>query len=268
MTAEGVRAWKEASFAGAPYVWVDLGRHSYIQGLRPALRAFDGSWKVRGLGNREGAYPDHSSRPPSSYIYLDVGNDFVFGAAVEVWLTVEYFDKGSDGWFVEYDGTSGAYTKSDTVRLMDSKKWKRKTFRLRDAFFGGRQNHGADLRLGDDYAVDKTANFFGRVWVSKTAPANKPPALIRVPDVETVPHRTVEIPLVSDDPDGQALTLTVDPPVRFARIVSKPGGARVLELRPDERDSRSCPYKVTVLATDDGTPALSDAMTVQVLVKY
>ena len=126
----------------------------------------------------------------------------------------------------------------------------------------------ANENLGDDYAVDKTANFFGRVWVSKTAPANRPPALIRVPDVETVPHRTVEIPLVTSDPDGQALTLTVDPPVRFARIVDKPGGARVLEIRPDERDSRACPYKVTVLATDDGTPALSDAMTVQVLVRY
>lgn len=268
MTAEGIRLWKEADFSRAPLVWTDLGRSPYVSGLRPALRVLDGSWRVCNRGNREGAYPDHNSHPPSSFIYFDVGNDFLYAAVREVWLTVEYYDRGSDGWFIQYDGQAGRYTKSATVKLTDSRKWKRKTFRFRDAYFGGRQNYGADFRIGDDFENDHRVNFFGRVWVSKTAHSNKPPALIRAADIEIIPHRLVEIPLITSDPEGQAVSLALDPPVRFARIVSKPEGAFVLELHPDEQDSRSRPYRVTVLATDSGTPALSDAMTVQVTVKF
>jgi hypothetical protein len=268
MTAVGVRRWKDADFSTAPYVWMDFGRYPYVKGLRPALRTQDGSWKVRNLGNREGAYPDHASKPPSSFLYLDVGNDFIYAQASEVWVTVEYYDKGTDGWSLEYDGVSGPYTKTETVKLTDSKKWKRKTLRLPDAYFGGRQNYAADLRIGDDYAVDQKVNFFGRVWISKAAPSNKPPALIRFEDVELIPHKIVEIPLITSDPDGQALTLNVDPPVPFAEIMATPAGAIVLQLHPDENDRRGCPYRITVLVTDNGTPPLSDAVTFLAKVKY
>jgi hypothetical protein len=147
-------------------------------------------------------------------------------------------------------------------------KWRRKTLRLPDAFFGGRQNYGADLRIGDDFAVDKRVNYFGRVWISKSAPSNKQPAVIRIEDVEVVPNKIVEIPLITSDPEGQAVELTLDPPFRFAEILAKADGSRVLQLHPDSNDSRNWPYRLTVLATDTGMPALSDAATFLVKVKF
>ena len=267
MTAEGIRLWKEADFSQTFYVWLDLGRYPYVQGLRPALRAQDGAWRVRNLGNREGAYPEHAGKL-SGFIYLDVGNEFVYAAPSEVWATVEFYDSGTDGWHLEYDGVSNPYAKTETVQLTDTLKWRRKTLRLPDAFFGGRQNYGADLRIGDDFAVDKRVNYFGRVWISKSAPSNKQPAVIRIEDVEVVPNKIVEIPLITSDPEGQAVELTLDPPYRFAEILAKADGSRVLQLHPDSNDSRNWPYRLTVLATDTGTPALSDAATFLVKINF
>jgi hypothetical protein len=267
ITAEGIRRWKEADFSKTSFVWTDLGRFPYVRGLRPALRAQDGAWRVRNLGNREGAYPEHGGKL-SGFIYLDVGNEFIYAAPREVWVTVEYYDGGTDGWHLEYDGVPNPYTRTETVPLTDTKKWRRKTFCLPDAFFGGRQNYGADLRIGDDFAADKRINYFGRVWIWKSTPSNKQPALIRIDDVELVPNEIVEIPLITSDPDGQAVGLTLDPPFRFAKILAKPDGSRVLQLHPNPNDSRHLPYRVTVLATDNGTPALSDAATFLVKVKF
>jgi hypothetical protein len=267
LTAEGIRRWKAADYSSAPYVWIDYGRFPYAGGLRPALNALEGTWKARILGNREGVYPDHASKPSSSFLYLDVSNEFISARASEVWITVEYFDRGTDGWTLEYDGVADPYTKAGTVTLTDTGKWRRKTIHLRDAFFGGGQNYGADFRIGDDLAVDGRINYFGRVWVSKAALSNKQPALIWIGDVETAPNRVAEIPLITSDPEGQPVSLTLDPPLPFTQILAAPGGNSVLQLQAGFGDSRLCPYRLRIIATDSGTPPLSDAITILVRVR-
>jgi hypothetical protein len=106
----------------------------------------DGAWLVTTLAGREAAYPDVTTTPTSHFIYLDVNNDFAFATPSDVWVTVEYFDGGTDQWSFQYDSLSDHYTQTESVILQDTGQWKRHTFHLADAYFGGRQAGGADLR--------------------------------------------------------------------------------------------------------------------------
>ena len=96
---------------------------------------------------REAAYPDHTTTPPSYYIYLDVNNAFVNAEPTELWVTVEYYDGGADRWRLDYDSVDEPYLSTTPVVLQNTGQWKRHTFYLPDAYFGGRQNFSFTLFL-------------------------------------------------------------------------------------------------------------------------
>lgn len=264
LTAENVLRWKAADFSSADSIWLDLGAHPYQQGLRPAFNFPDGAWLVTTLAGREAAYPDVTTTPTSHFIYLDVNNAFANATFSDVWVTVEYFDGGTDQWSFQYDSLSDAYTQTESVILQNTGQWKRHTFHLTDAYFGGRQAGGADLRLTDNYWVDGLINYFGRIWISKTASDNQAPDLAGLDDMASMVGQVLEIPVSSTDPDGDSISLTLERDIDFVTLTDHGDGTGVLRIAPTWSDLQPCPYQIRILATDNGNPALVDAISLQV----
>jgi hypothetical protein len=83
------------------------------------------------------------------YIYFDVDDKFAFaGNRTAVSIDVDYYDLGTGSITLQYDSTAGgAYKTAGSVTLGNKDTWKQATFTLTDAYFGNRQNNGADFRL-------------------------------------------------------------------------------------------------------------------------
>jgi hypothetical protein len=114
--------------------------------------------------------------------------------------------------------------------------WMIHTFNLSDAYFANRQNLGADLRIADNPGGSGSAvNYFGRVWISKAAPAGiRPPSIAPLDDVTLRPGDTLDIPLSASDPGGLPIALSLASAPGFASLRDT-GGARFLHLH------RLCP---------------------------
>jgi hypothetical protein len=264
LTAENVLRWKATDFGSAGSIWLDFGEHPYQQGLQPAFNFPDGAWLVTTLAGREAAYPDVTTTPTSHFIYLDVNNAFAHATPSDVWVTVEYFDGGTDQWSFQYDSLSDPYAQTESVMLQNTGQWKRHTFHLTDATFGGHEAGGADLRLADNYWVDGLINYFGRIWISKSAPGNQAPDLAGLNDVELMVGQVLEIPVSTTDPDGDSISLTLDRDIDFATLTDNGDGTGVLRLAPTWSDVQPCPHSMRIIAADTGNPALADAVFLQV----
>ncbi len=155
------------------------------------------------------------------------------------------------------------YTETLLVHLQNSGFWRKHTFHLTDAYFGGRQNEGADLTLTDLAWADGKSNYFGRVWIAKSASLNRVPDLIVPNRAMAILDQLVEIPISATDADGQPITLKLDRGVDFATLLDYGDGRGMLRLALSEADVHPCLYRVRLLATDSGNPPLSDAATIE-----
>jgi hypothetical protein len=83
------------------------------------------------------------------YMYFNVDDEFAFeGDRPIVAIDVDYYDLGSATLTLEYDSIgNGAYTSAGSFTLGNKDTWKQFTFYLNDAYFGNRQNNGADFRI-------------------------------------------------------------------------------------------------------------------------
>ena len=83
------------------------------------------------------------------YMYFNVDDAFAFeGNRPVVAIDVDYYDLGSATLTLQYDSIGdGAYKNAGSVTLGNKDTWKQHTFYLDDAYFGNRQNNGADFRL-------------------------------------------------------------------------------------------------------------------------
>ncbi|NSW57664.1 MAG: hypothetical protein HPY44_16760 [Armatimonadetes bacterium] len=82
-------------------------------------------------------FADDAALPPGDY---------------DLEAVVDYFDRGTGRFMIEYDSTSGdsiedRYRDSAPVSLTDSGQWRTATLALPGARLAGRQNAGADLRI-------------------------------------------------------------------------------------------------------------------------
>ena len=173
---------------------------------------------------------------------MNVNDAFIYATPTEVWVTVEYFDEGTDDqWALDYDSISNPYAPSETVYLQDTGEWKRHTFHLTDAYFGGRESSGADLRLADNGWIDGQANYFGRVWISKEAPDNQAPNLAGLDDVELMVGQVLDIPVSATDPDADPLLLSLDRALDFISLIDNGDGTGTLHLAPTWDDTSGEP---------------------------
>lgn len=83
------------------------------------------------------------------YMYFNVDDAFAFeGNRPVIAIDVDYYDLGSGTLTLQYDSIGdGFYKNGGSVTLGNKDTWNQYTFYLEDAFFGNRQNNGADFRL-------------------------------------------------------------------------------------------------------------------------
>jgi parallel beta-helix repeat protein len=91
------------------------------------------------------------------YMQFNIDDTFVFQSSPtsQAQIEVEYFDKGTDTFNIQYDATSGGpdgdgrFKETDVVVKTDSRAFKTTIFQLDDAYFGNRIN-GGDFRINDN----------------------------------------------------------------------------------------------------------------------
>jgi len=265
LTAKYIKQWKAAASQPPKSVWLDFCRDPLIRGINPVSSSPDGAWKTKKKHNRDAAYPAIKSSDPSYYIYLDLRDDFIHAQKNEVWITVDYLDEGSDSWNIEYDSLFHPYSGTPKVTLQNSGLWKSHTFHITDAFFGGRQNWCADLRLSNNH--DGKTNYFSRILVSKSPLINHAPILSWQKNIKVKPGKKINIKIRATDPDGNKVNLKLERKAAFISLVNNGDGSGVISISPKNKDVRSYPYPIVLTATDNGTPALSDAISFRVTVK-
>jgi hypothetical protein len=83
------------------------------------------------------------------YMYFNIDDAFAFeGNQPIVAINVDYYDLGSATLTLQYDSIGdGFYKSAGSVTLGNKDTWKQHTFYLEDAYFGNRQNNGADFRI-------------------------------------------------------------------------------------------------------------------------
>lgn len=132
----------------APPLRIDLGRIDAESGL---YRVPDGDGNTRvvdldGRSCRTNGDPD-----ADRYVYFNVVGSYAHeGSRPEVRVTIEFHDSGTGALALEYDGAAGAYSRGGTVALTATGAWRRHTFHVKDAYFGNRQNNGADFRIASE----------------------------------------------------------------------------------------------------------------------
>ena len=169
-----------ANYASVPAVAVTLRTNNQPDGLYQhdledgvtAATAIGGHTARQVLPNEFGAW---------RYLYLWVQREFQYRTAGAVRVTVDYFDGGGGEFSLDYDSTdatwpaAGAYKRTAPVPLTGSNTWRTAIFDLPDAYFGDRQNSGADLRI----AIPALDLAVARVTVEK-APASDSGTQLRI----------------------------------------------------------------------------------------
>ena len=140
----------------------------------------------------------NNTNPASDfYFYFNVTDAFAFqGSAPDATIELEYFDEsGGVSIGLQYDGASGAYTNhSKHVTTAGSGRWRSVRFELTDAYFGNRQNGGADFRF--TVPGGKTLHI-NRVWVRLPAQNKFETELLAATETSGITHRIISDPSFS-----------------------------------------------------------------------
>jgi hypothetical protein len=174
--AQGPQAYIiKGRYAGNRPATIDLDAIDEIDGMIH-LREADGDTVAATLGGRDARANVNPNE--DFYMYFAVADWFAFqGDRPDVYITLDYFDTGNGQLTLQYDSSAGnPYQHGGNIALGGSDTWKQHTFHLTDAYFGNRQNSGADFRIfggvGNTFYLDK-------IVVSLSEP---PPA----PEVEQI----------------------------------------------------------------------------------
>jgi hypothetical protein len=175
-----------AGFAEAKSVSIDFtGATPVSQGLTQVNNAQDKDGATTTVQRGGKNVASTGNNDANRYLYLQLDPAFKEGLE-HVWLTVEYFDEGTDGFKVEYDGQDDAHTPAaspPTRRKFDTKVFTHQTWHLTGFKLAGGQEGGADLRI-DDRAGDEVdgPEFIAKVTVSDEDPdfANIPYAVNKI----------------------------------------------------------------------------------------
>ncbi len=177
MTAEYIDLWKKTDYNTYSYVWFKPSLNPHISGLWPVDNLQNSNWKLKTINNRESLYLSDSKKSISNGLYLDVNDSFSHSKKETIWITIEYLDQGSNSWFIQYDSETDPRKNTHLVSLRNTRQWKLFTFKLTDAYFGGRMASGADLILKMRH--DRDPIYFGRIWISKHPPMGQAPSIHR-----------------------------------------------------------------------------------------
>jgi hypothetical protein len=136
-------------------VTIDLGDPDVGNGLTHVI-CCDGNTVPWPMGGRRcranNAVTDH-------YFYFNISDSWAFqGNKPTLTFTINYFDKDTGNFSLQYDATSNAYKQGPSIKFTNTNTWKTVTWSVTDAYCGNRQNGGSDFRLayfnGVDFYID------------------------------------------------------------------------------------------------------------------
>jgi uncharacterized protein (TIGR03437 family) len=235
LTAQNVARWKSPETPTAPpprTVWASLGPLNYQAGVYPAINHGDGKWLTTRMAGHDAIYS------PTHYIYLGVDERILPARPAPVWVTVEYLDRGSTPWRLQYDGATNAYTSTALVTPQNTRLWRRQTFYLPDAVFQKREAGSADLRI-DDHNTQGVVHYFNRVWITRSPPSGEPPQMPLLSDLSVQEGKSADVPGYALDSSGMPLPLALASGPGFVSLQGG-AGAQALHVAPSLSDARSC----------------------------
>jgi len=156
-------------------VWTDLGGIDMEHDLRRVGGVPDGDTEPVDIGGRQARRnvdPDEDH-----YFYFNASDDFAYaGSRQELYVTVDYYDTGDGSIGLQYDSNTGEdleakYKSGGGITMTGSNEWRQHAFHLTDAWFGNRQNGGADFRIAGH---DGTVFYLDVVGVSTESPLPAP----------------------------------------------------------------------------------------------
>lgn len=148
-------------------VGIDLGQTNVGNGM-VAFNGGDGTTQSLQIGGVDCRTNQISGGGTSgNYLYLGITDTWaLFGSVPDVWLTIRYYDSGTSTLRVEYDAASSAYLPTITIPCQNTLTWRTYSWHVSDAWFGNRQNFGADLRVavspGNVFFIDQVFVASGR----------------------------------------------------------------------------------------------------------
>lgn len=197
-------------------VCVDLGSPDVVSGVTH-LQVGDGDTTPVTIGGRDARQNVNPAQ--DFYFYFNVSDAYAYqGSKSEVYVTIEYYDTGTSPLSLQYDAIGADfalfYKNAGGVARTNTNTWKRYVWHLTDAWFGNRQNAGADFRIAG--AVGATFQL-DTVCVSTQPPL--PPVIAPV-----TPNPELMYP---GTPYVRQLTLTQGHPAPTWSLLTGPPGLTV-----------------------------------------
>ncbi|UCD29772.1 MAG: PKD domain-containing protein, partial [Planctomycetota bacterium] len=110
------------------------------------LQTTDGDTEPVTIGNR--SCRKNVTPGQDNYFYFGVDDSLVYqGNRPNIYVMIDFYDTGSGSLALQYDASGGTYTDGGSVELRGTDTWKQFRFYVTDAWFGNRQNNGADFRI-------------------------------------------------------------------------------------------------------------------------
>jgi len=153
-----------------PLAFVELGATNQTTLLYPVTAA-DGDPAATNYAGRDCRF--NPSPATNRFFYFNLDDTFAYATnGLSATVEIDYYDSTNAGSFtLQYDGVSGAYeTAEPPISLRGTGLWLTARFNLTDAYFGNRENGGADFRIA---AVANVTLYVDQVRVS--LPDNLPP---------------------------------------------------------------------------------------------
>jgi hypothetical protein len=114
-------------------------------------------------------------------VYFNVADSVAYQGTYAVTWTIDYYDNGTGSMTLQYDdGSTNPYKSAGNIRMGNTNTWKTATLSGSAAYFGNKENAGADFRL----TRSGTAIIVHSLVAKITGPAIKP--VIKFPPSVTI----------------------------------------------------------------------------------
>ena len=134
-----------ADAVALPNVTTNLGVSDINHGLVRVAVA-DGDTTAATIGGLDSRRPLDPS--DDLYMYFAADDSLAYrGSKAYMWVYFHYFDQGPGTLRIQYDSLTDPYKDGPSVALTGTQTWKVYAAEITDAYFGNRQNGGADFRI-------------------------------------------------------------------------------------------------------------------------
>jgi len=132
----------------APDLWrhISLGQEITADGLE-LVQNPDGLWRATEVGGQSCIEMLPNPISKAACLYFAVADDYIYDNALDVFLSFDYFDRGTGYVGVEYDDGVEPYRQATSIALTHKNTWVRQTISLTRVGFTNQQANAADFRL-------------------------------------------------------------------------------------------------------------------------